>query len=161
MKDFLEAGKIVNTHGIKGEVKIQPWANEPKFLCSFKRFIINGETVEVRKARVQKDCVIASLSGINDIDSAGALRGSLVMIYREDAKLDGEYFVQDIIGLSAVDSVTGKVLGSVTDVIKLPANDVYVIGEGDGEMLVPAVPEFIAGVDVESGIVRIIVHEEA
>ena len=159
MKEFLEAGKIVNTHGIKGEVKIQPWTNEPRFLLDFGRFRINDREVKVRRARVQKDCVIASLSDIDDIEAAEALRGSIVYIYREDAKLDGEYFVQDIVGLTAVDSVSGETLGTVTEVFRLPANDVYVIG--NSEMLVPAVPEFIAGVDMAGGKVMVIVHEEA
>lgn len=159
MKRYLEAGKIVNTHGIKGEVKIQPWANEPAFLCRFKKLYIAEKPYEVRSARVHKDCVIASLSGVSTVEDAEMLRNSVVFIDREDAALpEGKYFLQDIVGLTAVNDADGKIVGRVKEVIELPSNNVYVI-DGAEEILIPAVPDYVISTDIESGIIRIKVPE--
>ena len=156
---FLEAGRIVNTHGISGEVKIQPWADSPSFLTGFKYFYINGTPVNVLSARVHKDCVLAVLEGVDDISAAIKLKNKTIFIDREDTKLDeGRHFVADLIGLTALDAQTGAELGVISDVLTLPSNDVYVIS-GEREMLVPAVPEFIVESDLEEGYVRIHVIE--
>lgn len=159
MKRFLEAGRIVNTHGIKGEVKIQPWADEPAFLCRFKQFYIDGKPVDVKSARVQKDCVLASLSGVSSIEAAELLRNRVVCIDREEVTLpDGEYFIQDIVGLTAINCDTGAVIGKVKEVMNLPGNDVYVI-DCEPELLIPAVPEFINNTDIEGGTISVKVLE--
>ena len=140
MKRYLEAGRIVNTHGVRGEVKIQPWTNDAAFLCSFQSLRIHDRPVRVRAARVHKGCVIASLEGVDDMEAALSLKGALVCIDREDASLDeGEVFLQDIVGLRAVSLDTGEELGTVSEVMELPAQNVYVI-RGEREILVPAVP---------------------
>jgi 16S rRNA processing protein RimM len=154
-KQQLEAGKIVNTHGVRGEVKIQPWANTPDFLTGFKRFFIDGKPVAVKSARVHKDCVITAFEGVEGIDGALKLKNKVVYIDRNDVSLEeGEHFVSDLIGLSAVEADTGDILGKITEVISLPANDVYVIS-GEREILVPAVPEFIKEVNLDTGTVRL------
>ena len=165
MEKYLEAGLIVNTHGVNGEVKIQPWADSPAFLTCFDRFYIDGSPVGVLRARVHKSNVIATLEGVTDIEGAIRLKNKKVFIDRDDAALgQGRYFVQDLIGMRAIDDRTGADLGSVSDVLTLPSNDVYIItrpvdplsGSGDKrEMLVPAVPEFIVETNVEEGYVRI------
>ena len=153
-KQFLEAGKIVNTHGVRGEIKIQPWTSEPDFLLDFDRVFIDAQPVEIRSMRVQKGCVIAKLEKIDDLDSAVRLKNKVVYIDRDDAELDdGEHFIQDIIGLAAVDIETGAKLGTIKDILSLPASDVYVIS-GTREILIPAVPEFVREIDVEDGCVR-------
>ena len=153
MKRYLEAGRIVNTHGVRGEVKIQPWTNDAAFLCGFRSLRIHDRTVRVLAARVHKGCVIASLEGVEDMDAAQALRGLVVCIDREDASLgEDEVFLQDIVGLRAVAADTGETLGTVADILELPAQNVYVI-RGDREILVPAVPEFIRGIDLAAGTV--------
>jgi len=151
---FLEAGKIVNTHGIRGEVKLQPWADSPGFLASTERLYIDGAPVKILSARVHKGCVIAALEGVSDIDGAIKLKNKTVYISRDDVKLEeGVFFLADLIGLRAVDAVTGGDLGLVSDILSLPANDVYVI-TGMREILVPAVPEFVEEIDMAVGQIR-------
>ena len=153
MKRYLEAGRIVNTHGVRGEVRIQPWTNRAEDLCRYKRLRIGDRMVSLRSARVHKGCVIVSLEGVEDMDAAQALRGLVVCIDREDASLgEDEVFLQDIVGLRAVAADTGETLGTVADILELPAQNVYVI-RGDREILVPAVPEFIRGIDLAAGTV--------
>lgn len=158
-KQQLEAGKIVNTHGVRGEVKIQPWANTPDFLTGFKRFFIDGKPVEVISSRVHKDCVITTFEGVDGIEGAMKLKNKVVYIDRNDVSLEeGEHFVSDLIGLTAQEADTGELLGKVTEVISLPANNVYVIS-GKREILVPAVPAFIKEVNLETGVVRVTLIE--
>ena len=152
---LLEAGKIVGTHGLRGEVKLLPWADSPGFLAGFGRLHIDGAPVRVLAARVHKNCVIAALDGVDDIDGAIRMKNKIVFIDRGDVQLEeGRHFVADLIGLRALDEKTGQELGTVADVMSLPSNDVYVI-RGEREILVPAVPEFVAAVDVEGGYVKL------
>jgi 16S rRNA processing protein RimM len=156
---YLEAGIIVNTHGVRGEVKIQPWADSPSFLVGFEHFYIDGSPVGVVSARVHKNCVIALFSGVSDFNGAIKLKNKRICIDRADAQVEsGRRFVADLIGLRAVDAETGAEIGRVTDVLTLPANDVYVIG-GHREILVPAVPDFVDEINTDMGFVRIHLRE--
>ena len=156
MKDrFLEIGKIVNTHGIQGEVKIQPWANSPEFLLDFDRFFIDGQPYIPKSSRVHKTSVLISFAGIDSFEDAIKLKNKVMCIDRDDARLDeGEYFIADLIGLAAFDAETGERLGVLDDVITLPSNNVYVI-KGEREILVPAVPEFVRLVDLDSNLIKL------
>jgi len=152
---LLEAGRIVNTHGIRGEVKIQPWADSPDFLTGFDRFFIDGIPVKVLSARVHKSCVIASFDNVSDIDAAIRLKNKVVSISRDDTQLgDGRHFVADLVGLRALDSKTGEDVGVLEDILSLPSNDVYII-RGAREMLVPAVPEFVEEINIDGGYIRL------
>ena len=152
---YLEAGSIVGTHGVRGEVRIRPWADSAGFLAGFERVYIDGEPVRVLSARVHKGFVIALLEGVADINGAIKLKNKTVSIDRGDAVLEeGRHFVADIIGLRAIDAGTGHELGTVADVLTLPANSVYVI-RGEREILVPAVEEFIVETDLNAGYVKI------
>lgn len=151
---YLETGKIVNTHGVRGEVKIQPWADSPEFLQDFDNIYIDQKPVRVLSSRVHKGCVIATLEGIDDINDAMRLKGKIVYIDRDDVALpSGGYFVQDIIGASVVDE-QGAEVGKLKEILNLPGGDVYVI-QGQREVLIPAVPEFILSVDAENGIITV------
>ena len=150
-KKFLEAGKIVNTHGVRGEVKILPWADSADFLKSFRVFYIDGEAVRVVNSRVHKNQLIAALEGVTDVNAAMALKNKVVCIDRGDAKLpDGRFFVQDLLGLP-VRTEDGAGLGTLADVLDLPQGQVYVV-RGEREILIPDVPEFILNVDETEGI---------
>ncbi len=154
-KQFLEAGKIVNTHGIRGEIKVQPWSDTPDFLCSFKNVYINEKQYKIKSARVHKTMIILSLSGVEDVDSAVALKNKILFIDRNEAKLSkGEFFIQDLLGIEALNADTGESLGTVKDVMPMPAGNVYVIA-GEREILVPAVPEFIIETNVHEGYIKI------
>lgn len=151
---FIEAGKIVNTHGVKGEVKIQVWLDSPEFLKTFKRIYIDGKAIKVISSRVHKDFLIAFLDGVNDVNEAMCLKNKTVYIDRKDAKLPrGAYFLQDIIGAAVFDQ-NGAEVGKLTDIMETPASKIYVV-KGDTEHLIPAVDEFILAVDTDKGEVRV------
>ena len=152
---LIEAGKVVNTHGIKGDVRLLPWADSPGFLTGFKHIYINEKPVKILAANVHKGCVIATLEGIDNIDDAIKLKGSVFKIKKTDVQLEeGRYFIDDLIGLKALDAESNEDLGTVTDVLSLPSNNVYVI-KGSREILVPAVSEFIVETCLEKGYIKL------
>lgn len=154
MEQYIEAGKIINTHGIAGEVKIEVWLDSPEFLKKFKRLYIDGRSVAVTSSRIHKDFLLAKLEGVDDVNAAMALKGKLIKIDRADAKLPkGGYFLQDIIGAQVLDE-DGKTVGTLTEIMETPASNIYVV-KGESEHLIPAVPEFILGVDAQAGIVKV------
>ena len=126
-KQYLEAGRIVNTHGVRGEVKIEPWADDASFLTRFKRFYLDGKAVKVLSIRVHKTMCIAALEGIDDVNAAMTLKGKVIFIDRDDAKLPaGAVFIQDILGARVVDEA-GTELGVLEEVIPEPSASVYVV----------------------------------
>ena len=148
--NLLESGEIVNTHGIRGEVKINPWCDAPDFLLDFDEFYIDGKAVVVKAARVHKNCVLATLKGVNDINTAMALRGKIISVNKDDVELEeGQYFISDLIGLEVYDTETSSVVGKISDVLNLPANDAYVVCDGSNEYMIPVVKEFVLGVDLD------------
>ncbi len=152
---FLEAGQIVNTHGIQGEVKIVPWCDSPEFLCDFNTLYIDEKPVKVRSARIHKGNVLAFLEGVDDVNAAMRLKGKTVFIDRTGVELpDGRHFIADLIGLEVRDAGSGTVLGTVTDVLTPPAHEVYVV-KGEREYLIPAVDEFLIETNVEGGFIRV------
>ena len=154
-KAFIEAGRIVNTHGVQGEVRIEVWLDSPQFLKSFKRLYTGaGQELRVVSARVHKGSVIARLEGVDDVNAAMALKNRTVSIRREDAKLPkGAFFLQDILGARVVDD-DGNEIGVLRDVMETPASRIYVV-KGETEHLIPAVPEFIKKTDADAGIVTV------
>ena len=149
--NLIQAGVITSTHGLRGEVRVNPWANSPAFLLSFDRFFIDGRPYEDVSSRVHKNIVILSLAGVGSVEEAQKLRDRIIWIDRGDVELEeGEHFIVDLIGLDAVDEETGERLGEIADVMTLTPHDVYVI-RGKREILVPAVPEFVREIDVEGG----------
>ena len=154
-KALIEAGRIVNTHGVQGEVKIESWLDSPQFLKSFKRLYLGAEQeLRVISARVHKDFVIARLEGVDDVNAAMALKNRTVSIRREDARLPkGTFFLQDILGARVVDE-EGREIGVLEDVMETPASNVYVV-RGETEHLIPAVPEFIKKTDADAGVVTV------
>ena len=153
---FLEAGEIVNTHGIQGEVKIVPWCDTPEFLCGFNTLYIDGAPVKVRAARAHKGNVLARLEGVDDVNAAMRLKGKRVSIDRTGVELpDGRHFIADLIGLTVIDDDTGAELGAIADVLTPPAHEVYVVRGKGKEYLIPAVDAFLRGTNVEEGWVRV------
>ena len=153
-KQYLEAGQIVNTHGVRGEVRIQPWADEAAFLTRFRRFYMDGKAVKVLSCRVHKTLCIAALEGIQDVNAAMALKGKVIFIDRDDAKLPkGTVFLQDILGSRVLDE-NGADLGVLEDVLPAPAASVLVV-KGAREILIPDVPEFVLSKDADNGIVTV------
>ena len=156
-KAYLECGMIINTHGIAGAVKLEPWCDSPEVLASlpcvyFKKGEVYSE-VKILKASVFKRFVIATLEGVNDIDAASALREKVVFAAREDLPLaEGDNFIADLIGLPVIDAESGRVYGTLSGVINNGATDIYEIETPSGQRLMPAVDEFVRSIDDEKGI---------
>lgn len=160
MKEYLEIGKIVGTHGIRGEVRVEPWCDGPEFFKKFKILYLNlGEkAIEVQSVKIHKTGAILKLSGIDTVESAQEMRGKMLYISRKDAHLPiGSYFIEDIIGLSVVneDDAT-EVFGTVSDVMSTGANDVYeVTTKENKKYLIPAVSAIVKKTDIQNGILYI------
>ena len=158
LKQYLEVGKVTNVHGLMGEVKVQPWADSPEFLCQFKTLYVDEAhfPMTVQRARVHKNMVIIKFEGPTDVPSALSLRNAVLYIDRADVSLpQGSFFLADLMGLEVRDASAGTVLGKIADVLTLPAGNVYVVRGGERELMIPAVPQFIAETNVEAGFVRI------
>ena len=107
-EQYLEVGKITNVHGVMGEVRVQPWADSPDFLCKFKTLYVDSShwPIKVERARVHKNMVILKLEGVTDVPSALAMRNAVLYIDRADVKLpEGSFFLADIMDLNAVEKV--------------------------------------------------------
>lgn len=157
MKDrFLEVGEIVNTHGVKGEVKIMPWADSPEFLCQFDTLYLDGKPVRLRSVRTNKTLVLASLEGVDTVEAAMRLKGKVLSIDRTGVVLpEGRHFLADLMGLTVLDAATGEELGIIQDILTPPAHEVYVVGGKGKEYMIPAVDAFLAETNVEEGYVRV------
>ena len=157
-KQYLEVGKIVGTHGIRGEMRVECWANSPDFLKKFKKlFLDEGKTPLEVSCRPHKNIALMTVKGVGSIEEADKLRGKILYIDRGDVKLgEGEHFVQDIIGLEVTDAEDGTVYGVVKDVLKTGSNDVYEMQADDGKLYyIPVIPDIMAGFDFENGAVFI------
>lgn len=158
-KQYLDSGKIVGTHGIKGEVRIDPWCDSPEFLCMFKKLYLDekGQTFIEVKSRPHKNITLAKIKGVDTIEDAEKLRGKIVYINRNDISLEeGVNFVQDLIGLEVRDADNDTVYGKISDVIRTGANDVYEITDSDGKKyLAPVIDEVIIETDIDNGFVLI------
>lgn len=153
--DFIEAGIIINTHGIAGELKIEVWLDSPSFMKGFKRFYIDEREYAVKSSRVFKGFLLASLAGVDDMNAAQTLKGKTVYINRSDARLPkGAYFLCDIIGADVFDE-NGNRIGILEEIMESPAQPIYIV-RGQNEHLIPAVPEFIMSTDLSKR--EIIVH---
>lgn len=157
--EFLECGEVVTTHGIKGELKVYPWSDSPDFLKEFKTVYTDGGKTPwtIASCRAQKNMTLLKLKGVDTIEDGVKLRGKTLYIRRADAKLaEGDYFIQELIGLSVEDADTGRVYGKLSDVSQTGANDVYHITDDAGqEWLIPAIPQVVQAVDLERETMRI------
>ena len=135
MKQYLEIGKIVNVHGLRGDMKVVPWCDDPEFLCEFDTLYLGVDTVE----------------------EAEKLRNQVLYMDRDEVELEeGVYFIQDLIGLEVLDVDTGKSYGKLTDVMQTGANDVYEVKDADGKtVLIPAIPDVVQETDLDGGVMRI------
>ena len=154
---YIECGKIVNTHGCHGGVKLESWCNYPEDLAEMDTlYFKHGEkfdAVKVTKASVFKQFVVATLNGVDDMDSAIALKGTVVYARRDSFELEeGEYFIADLYGLNVIDADNGSIYGKIKDVINRGASDIYVVDTPNGERMIPVVDEFVDRVDVNEGV---------
>ena len=136
---FVEAGEIVSTHGVRGEVKVLPWLDCPEMLCEFDRCRIEGKEYKIEQCRVQKTCNLVKLNGIDTMEAAQLMRGKTVELYRDDTD-DDVIFAAELIGVEVF--CEGEQIGKIVDVLDYPGNSVYVV-KGKHEYMIPAVSAFI------------------
>lgn len=158
MKQYLECGKIINTHGISGAVKVSSACDTPYDLAELENLYIEQlgvyRKLTVTSASVYKDTVIMTFEGINDIDSATRLKNRTVFADRSDIYLEeGAYFLADIIGLPVIDAETQRVYGVIEGVNTNTPQLLYEVKTENGDVkLLPAVDAFIKEVKLESGV---------
>lgn len=143
---FIEAGEIVTTHGVKGEMKVLTWLDSPEDLCDFERCRINGQEYVIEQCRVQKTCNLLKVTGIDTMEAAQAMRGCVVELYREDID-DEVIFAAELMNM---DVFCGEEsIGKIVDVLDYPGNQVYVV-KGKHEYMIPAVSAFVLSTDLET-----------
>ena len=148
---FIEAGEIVTTHGVRGEMKVLPWVDSPEVLCEFDRVRIDGKEYEVESCRIQKSCNLLKLTGIDTMEAAQAMRGKTVELYREDID-DDVIFAAELIGVEVF--ADGVCIGKIREVLDYPGNSVYVV-RGKHEYMIPAVNQFILSTDMEANVMQV------
>ena len=153
--EFIEAGEIVTTHGVKGEVKVLPWVDSPEILCEFDRCRIGGVEYIMDSCRVQKSCNLVKLRGIDTMEAAQGMRGKTVELYREDID-DEVIFAAELIGMEVF--CDEENIGKITDVLDYPGNSVYVV-KGRYEYMIPAVKQFILSTDLDKNRMEVTVIE--
>lgn len=145
---YLECGKIINTHGVRGDVKLESYCDSPEILRDLTRVFWKEKDgyreVKVLHASVFKEFVLMNLEGVADFDAAIALKGKIVYAAREDLPIEeGAYFIADLIGLPVVDADSGKVYGTLKTVDNYGASDIYTVKTESGDRMMPAVEEFV------------------
>ena len=143
---YIEAGEIVTTHGVRGEVKVLSWLDSPEMLCEFDRCRIDGKEYALEAVRVQKSCNLVKLEGIDTMEAAQAMRGKTLELYREDID-DEVIFAAELIGMEVY--CEEENIGKITEVLDYPGNSVYVV-KGRQEYMIPAVKAFILSTDMEA-----------
>ncbi len=142
---YIEAGEIVTTHGVRGEVKVLSWLDSPEMLCEFDRCRIEGKEYVMDAVRVQKTCNLVKLRGVDTMEDAQKLRGKTMELYREDIS-DELIFAAELVDVEVY--ADGACIGKIKEVLDYPGNSVYVV-QGEREYLIPAVKEFILSTDLE------------
>ena len=142
---YIEAGEIVTTHGVRGEVKVLSWLDSPEMLCEFDRCRIDGREYAMDAVRVQKTCNLVKLRGVDTMEDAQKLRGKTMELYREDIS-DELIFAAELVDVEVF--AGGASIGKIKEVLDYPGNSVYVV-QGEREYLIPAVKEFILSTDLE------------
>lgn len=162
MRKFLEAGKIINTKGLKGEVKIESYCDSPACFEDFSELFLdpNGQKpLKLTKINIYKGFVYAYFEGINDIDSAFKLKNKLLYVNRDALNIpEGRILIDDIIGTAVYDSKTNEQIGVLAEVFNCGASDIYrvVDKKSNLEHLIPAVDDFLKSVDTDGIYINVI-----
>ena len=160
IKEYLEIGQIVGTHGVRGEIRLNPWCDSPEFVRQFKTLYFDAhgnKSVKVISSRVHGNVALLKLDGVDSVESASALRNKILFMKRADAKIDdGSYFIAELVDCRVIDADDESVeYGVLSDVSETGANDVWHIKKDGREYLLPAIPQVICDVDVKDGIIKI------
>lgn len=163
MNDLLHIGRIVGTHGIKGEVSVYPITDDPRRFSLLKDCFLLTENKPAKTSakatgvKYSNNKVILKLDGIDDRDAALALKGRYIAVTRDNAvKLAPDsYFICDLVGCTVIDDESGE-LGTLADVLQTGASDIYVVKrEKNKDLLIPAIKEVVKGVDLSSRTIHV------
>lgn len=154
---YLECGKIINTHGFRGTVKLESYCDSPEILAELETlwFLENREyrPRRVKRASVFRQFVLADIEGVDSEDAANDLRGTVVYAKREDIPTEeGDHFIVDLIGLPVKHADTGETLGMLVDVNTSGARDLYVIRTEKGDFMVPAVKPLVSKIEPDDAV---------
>ena len=155
--ESVKIGRIVNAHGIRGEVRVQPYRQDPHFLTLFKTFYIKGQPVKPTSCHIHKSLVLMKFPGVEDMNTALTYKGIDLYVRRDDPKMpDDVVFDEELLDMEVISDDTGEVLGVITEVTEYPAHDVYTV-RGKQEFMIPAVPDvFIKSIDLDAN--QMVVH---
>lgn len=162
---MLEIGKIVNTHGLRGEVKVVPWTDYPEDFENIKNVIVKQRREEIKltikNIKYQKNNIIVAFKELGTIEEAEKLKNSVMYATREElGELpEGVYYVADLIGMTVIDDGENNV-GKISDVIKTGSNDVYIVKrEGKRDLLLPVIDDVVLDVDTDDRVVTVHIME--
>lgn len=147
-------GKIVNTHGIKGEVKVYPYTDDIDNLSKIKEVYFDeklNNKHKVKSCKIQKNMLIMKLESINIVEEAAKLKDTNLYIVKEDiSDIEDTYYVEDLVGMDVIDE-KDTVIGTITYVFNTGANDVYEIKTLDNkDIYIPAIKDVVKKVDVKN-----------
>ncbi|MDD3766028.1 MAG: ribosome maturation factor RimM [Eubacteriales bacterium] len=151
---FLEIGKVVNTHALRGELKVVPWCDNPQIFLGLGHVYIDSKPFDIESAKEHKGSILLKLKGVDSIEQAQELKDKNTILYVTRAQL-GElpkdtYYIIDLIGLKVYEG--DKFLGTIEDCFPTGGNDVYVVRSEDGRrILIPAIKQVVKKVDIENG----------
>lgn len=153
--DMVECGRVLNTHGVRGEIKAENYC-DPGFFRQGMRVRIGGQPYEVTGVRSHKGFFLLTLAGVETVEQAMPLKGRLITLPRSEMGLrPGEYLYQDLYGFSVYDQRLERVIGTLSEVLERPASMVYVVESGEGQALIPALPPFQQKVDLENRVLTV------
>lgn len=153
LSEYIEIGRINNTHGIRGEMKVEIWADDiNEFLSLTSIYNENGEEIKIESSRRADRFAVVKFAGISNPEDGAKLKGKHIYAKRSDLTLpDGRYYICDLIGLPVYDVETNEKIGVICDILEKPASFVYTVKTEKGEFMVPDVDEFIKKVDIYNG----------
>lgn len=155
---LLEVGKIVNTHGLRGEVKVIPWTDYPEVFENIKYVSLSdGRGLEIKGIKYQKNNIIVKFAEISDVDEAMKLKEKVLFAERDElGELpEGVHYIKDLIGMSVV-SDDGESIGEVADVLQTGANDIYEVKrKGEKPLLIPVIDDVVLNIDTDSSVITV------
>lgn len=157
-KEYLECGRVVAAHGVRGILKVESWCDSPKVLAGQKRVFVADSfgkynEIKVASASVSGNLVLLGLESVTSREAAFAMKNTVLYLKREDIPVaPGQMLLQDMIGLDVIDADTGRVYGKIKDITDAPRSKIYTVETQGGEVLFPAVGEFVKEIDENRGV---------
>lgn len=157
-KIYLECGRVSSAHGVRGIMKIEPWCDSPRVLASQKRVFTAEKDGAYKEHRITSasqagSLVLMGIEGISTREDASAMKNIVLYLHRDDIPVaEGEMLIQDMIGLPVIDYNDGTVYGEITDIYDGAASKIYTIKTKKGDVLFPAVSEFVKEINEERGV---------